>query len=125
MDEAGIRMIKGTVFDLENETFDFIMMNHSLEHMEKQKEVLDKVCKLLDDNGTLMIRIPLADSMAFSRYKENWFQLDAPRHYYLHTVKSLNILCHEAGLKIKSIQFDSEGRHLLGSELYKQGGVLS
>ncbi|MDD5455801.1 MAG: class I SAM-dependent methyltransferase [Candidatus Margulisbacteria bacterium] len=98
--------------------FDFIMMNHSFEHMQEQEMILRQVYRLLRPNSYLMIRIPVADSYAFRAYGANWVQLDAPRHFYLHTVKSINILAEKTGFIVKKIDYDSNEFQFWGSEQY-------
>ena len=107
LDENKIRYLNGaTIYkkkleDL-NEKFDLIFLSHSFEHMEKPLEVLKKLSKLLNKNGCLIINIPIADSYAYKKYKEHWFQLDAPRHLFIHTKKSMEILTKKVNLKIQN-----------------------
>jgi hypothetical protein len=51
-------------------------------------------------------------------YGDKWVQLDAPRHFFLHTRKSMEIAAEKAGLKIAKVQYDSEEFQFIGSELY-------
>ena len=66
-----------------------------------------------------MISIPLLGK-AWEIYKDNWVQLDAPRHYVLHTMESMSILAQRTGFKIGKVIFDSSAFQFLGSELYKK-----
>ena len=50
----------------------------------------------------------------------NWFQVDAPRHFFLHTTKSIAILAKEANLEIENIIFDSTHSQCYMSEKYLQ-----
>jgi len=105
-------------FELLEGKFDFIMFNHSFEHMEKPFQVIKHSNKLLEKNKFLLIRIPVADSYAFTHYKENWCSLDAPRHLFLHTKNSIEILAKSSGFEIKKISYDSRSWQLWGSEQY-------
>lgn len=111
---------KASITDL-NEKFDLIMFNHSLEHMPNQLETLKKVKALLNKNGTCLIRIPTVSSYVWEKYGVNWVELDAPRHFYLHSLKSLDVLAKQASLNINDIEFDSTEFELLGSEQYSHG----
>lgn len=111
---------KASITDL-NEKFDLIMFNHSLEHMPNQLETLKKVKSLLNENGTCLIRIPTVSSYVWEKYGVNWVELDAPRHFYLHSLKSLDVLAKQASLNIKDIEFDATEFELLGSEQYSHG----
>lgn len=100
-------------------SFDFIMMNHVLEHIPNQFSVLDEVFRLIDHDGTVMIRIPITGTHAWNTYQTNWVQLDAPRHLYLHSINSFKILCEKVGFEITDIVFDSTEFQFVGSEGYK------
>ena len=113
----GLKIIKKNFNELEGK-FDLIMFNHSFEHMENPLQVMKKSNELLKLNKTLLIRIPVADSYAFKHYKENWCSLDAPRHLFLHTKKSIKILAEQSGFEVKKISYDSRSWQLWGSEQY-------
>ena len=59
--------------------------------------------------------------IAWEEYRTDWVQLDAPRHFYLHTRKSMAYLAAEAGLAIVDCYCDSSSFQFLGSELYRRG----
>lgn len=105
--------------------FDFIMLHHSLEHMPQQEEALHTAAKLLAPGGTILLRIPLCDSYAWEHYRENWVQLDAPRHLYLHSRRSIALLAQQCGLQIDKVIDDSSKFQFTGSELYKRGIALN
>lgn len=56
--------------------------------------------------------------MVSKRYGTNWVQLDAPRHLFLHTNQSLQILSDKTGFKIADVVFDSTELQFWGSEQY-------
>ena len=99
-----------------NEQFDFIMMHHSFEHMAEPYAVLSEVRRLLAPGGSLLLRIPLCSSEAFRRYGADWVQLDAPRHFYLHSDKSLRLLAERSGFDVVSVVHDSTAFQFWGSE---------
>lgn len=113
----GLKILKKNFEELEGK-FDLIMFNHSFEHMEKPFQVIKYSNKLLEINKFLLLRIPVADSYSFKHFKENWCSLDAPRHLFLHTKKSIEILAKSSGFEIKKISYDSRSWQLWGSEQY-------
>lgn len=119
----GISYFKKTIFDTES-NYDFIMFNHSFEHIWEQHETLEKAKNLLEENGVILLRIPVINE-AFSIYKENWVQIDAPRHFYLHSLESIKLLCKLHGLQIDQKYYDSTELQFIGSEQYKQGIALN
>lgn len=125
--ENGVKLIKTDLeeFIARNQSFDLIMLHHSLEHMPDQQAKLQSIGKLLSPEGIALIRIPLADSYAWQHYKEHWVQLDAPRHLYLHSKKSLNLITEESGLQIVKTIYDSGKFQFTGSELYLRDIALN
>jgi SAM-dependent methyltransferase len=105
--------------------FDLVMLHHSFEHMANPNEVLEAIFKLLKFDGICIIRIPVSDSYAFNHYKENWVQLDAPRHNFLHTTKGLEICVQKNGFQIETIIDDSTDFQIIGSEQYKKNIALT
>jgi hypothetical protein len=47
-------------------------------------------------------------------------QIDAPRHFVLHTLESLNLLAKKSGFVIRETIFNSGGFQFWGSELYQK-----
>jgi SAM-dependent methyltransferase len=115
----GYRLIKGELSDL-NEHFDIILLNHSLEHLSDQHGTFNRLGRLLNPKGFLIVRIPIKDTYAWRNYKTNWSQLDAPRHFYLHTLKSMELLAKAHGFSISKIIYDAWAFQLWGSEQYKK-----
>lgn len=98
--------------------WDMIMLHHSFEHVADPLETLESVSKLLNNDGICLIRVPTASSFAWQHYKENWVQLDAPRHYFLHSVKSIHYLAEKVNLTVEKIVYDSTDFQFWGSEQY-------
>lgn len=100
--------------------FDLIMFNQSFEHIYDQYSTLINALNLLNAHGTIMIRVPIINK-TFEIYRENWVQIDAPRHFIIHSFKSLNLLCEKGGAEIYKHFFDSDSIQFLGSEQFKKG----
>jgi predicted SAM-dependent methyltransferase len=103
----------------EDQTFDLIIFDHSFEHIEEEKDTLTDVRRLLSPTGTCLIRIPVKTDYIWTKYGVNWVQIDAPRHIYLHTLRSMEILCKQARLEINTLVFDSTEFQFWASEQYK------
>lgn len=116
----GLMMLNKELDDIQN-TFDIIMFNHSFEHLIDPLAVLRSSYNRLKDNGTLLIRIPVADSFAWKFYQEHWVALDAPRHIHLLTPGAIEILAKKAGFKIFKTVYESSEYQFWGSEQYKKG----
>ena len=111
------KIYKKTIDKLEG-NYDLIMLHHSLEHMENPFFVMNNINRLLKDGCYVLIRIPLADSYAWEKYRTDWVQLDAPRHLFIYTLKSFEIISKKTGFKIIDVVYDSTSFQFTGSELY-------
>lgn len=115
----GLEVKKQSLDDVSG-TWDVITLHHVFEHLPDPEHALKRIEQLLEKNGVCIIRIPVADSVAFETYRENWVQLDAPRHLYLHTRKSMELLSQKAGLKLENVIHDSRCIQFWGSEQYQR-----
>jgi 2-polyprenyl-3-methyl-5-hydroxy-6-metoxy-1,4-benzoquinol methylase len=113
----GVRLLKKELSELDGE-FDVVMLHHTFEHMEDPASVLEHLRRILSPEGIIIMRIPLCDSYAWKHYGVNWHQLDAPRHLFLHTYKSMSILTERAQLVISEIVYDSTLLQFVISEEY-------
>jgi SAM-dependent methyltransferase len=114
-------VISNTPLEKTKESYDIIMMHHAFEHVPNPIETLKTIKKHLKPAGKILIRIPFVDSELWKTYKENWFQMDPPRHLYLHSKKSIEFLAKKAGLKLDHTIFDSNELPILFSKGYKNG----
>jgi SAM-dependent methyltransferase len=117
--DENIKIFKKTIHELpNNKKFDLIISNHSFEHISDQLETLVKVSKIFSKNGACLIRIPIKTDYIWNRYGINWVQIDAPRHFFIHTPKSFELLVEQSGLTIKERVYDSTEFQFWGSEQY-------
>lgn len=101
-------------------TWEVIMFHHAFEHLPDPLGTLAEVKARLAPGGVCLLRLPVADSEAWRRYGVDWVQLDAPRHLFLHTRRSLDILAAEAGLAVRAVRHDSYELQFWGSEQYRR-----
>jgi SAM-dependent methyltransferase len=113
----GVTVLKKDISEI-NEKYDFIMLHHSFEHMPDPGQVVRHISRLLNPDGCALIRVPVANSFAWHKYRDCWVGLDAPRHFFLHTPESMNILVKNTDLRINEIVFDSTEFQFTGSEKY-------
>ncbi|MFK8184200.1 MAG: class I SAM-dependent methyltransferase [Phormidesmis sp.] len=116
---SGFELKRDTVESI-NGKFDGIILNHSLEHMFEHARILEIIKNLLEDKGKICIRIPLVGGKAWEEHKENWFQLDAPRHVLLHSEKSFRSLATDCGLSVDKVIYDSDFKQFVRSQLYEK-----
>jgi len=118
--KSGVRIIKSDLESLDQQ-FDFIMLHHSFEHMPEPLHTLETLYRLLKPNRYILLRMPLASSFAWRKYGVDWVQLDAPRHLFLHTTRSLEVLARKSGFRVAEVIFDSDEFQFWGSEQYQSG----
>jgi len=122
--DNGLTIRKQSIFDVRGE-WDLVMYHHSFEHVPDPQDHLQVVSQLLPTGGCCLVRTPTVSSYAWEHYREHWVQLDAPRHYMLHSIESMGMLAEQAGFTINNIVFDSTKDQFQGSELYKRGLTLA
>lgn len=85
------------------ERFDRIIFWHTLEHIHRISETLDKASECLATNGTMVIALPNAGSFDAVLYGRHWIAWDVPRHLYHFTPVTLEKLLNRHGLEITSM----------------------
>lgn len=121
--DNGVRIRKLQLDEIDQQ-FDFIMLNHSFEHMDNPLLALKNINRLLRPGKYCLVRVPVASSYAWKHYGVNWFQIDAPRHLYLYTPKSMEILAAQSGFSVKHTTYDSTLQQFILSEQYAKGITL-
>ncbi len=106
-DIGDISMIKTDVLgNSGTEQFDVITMIHSLEHIYEQRETIQKISQLLVDGGKLVVQLPFFSKYYWEKYRTSLYTLDPPRHFYIHTYKSMETLMNSEGLRL--VYFNTE-----------------
>lgn len=118
--EPCIRIKKCTIHEMQG-TFDLIRLSDSFEHMSDPYETLESIRRLLNEEGMCLISMPVFPNAAYDIFGSNWYEWDAPRHLFLHSLKSMEYLCQKAGLKIVNVQFNARDLQFISSLLYQKG----
>jgi 2-polyprenyl-3-methyl-5-hydroxy-6-metoxy-1,4-benzoquinol methylase len=103
-----------------DEPQDLIVMWHTLEHIHRLSDTLEKLYTLLKPNGILVTAMPNLDSLDAQHYGKYWVGLDAPRHLYHFTPKSFAALLKKHRLAIvdmHALPLDSYYNALLSEQL--------
>lgn len=117
--DNGLVIDKKGIADMEG-PWDIITWHHSFEHIPGPLEELRQAQRILAPGGVCIIRIPTASSYAWEHYRTHWAQLDAPRHFFLHSRESMNILAGQSGFRVTKVVYDSTHFQFTGSEKYVQ-----
>lgn len=123
---AGIDVVTGTIADAPwaPGTFDAIIFNHSLEHIDDPLAALEQAARLLRRGGLVAVAVPNFGSWHRRAFGSAWFQLDLPRHLQHFDRSSLVGLARCAGLHPVAIGADSMRASPLGSLQYAAFGRL-
>ena len=116
----GLRILKRSIDELDG-LWDLVMFHHSFEHVPDPLEALRACRRLLTNGGCCLIRTPVSSSYAWQHYREHWIQIDAPRHFYVHSARSLEFLAEKAGFKLDKVVYDSDELQFWGSEQNRKG----
>jgi SAM-dependent methyltransferase len=116
----GVRILKKKLSEMGTQ-FDFIMLNHSFEHMPDPLDTLMCLRRILRPSRLVLLRMPVVPSYTWQEYTTHWMGLDPPRHLFVHSIKSLELLAEKAGFRIEEIVFEAEALLFLGSEQIAKG----
>jgi SAM-dependent methyltransferase len=116
--DGRVRILRTNLNDFDGVGFDLVMCHHALEHMPDQIGMLRQMNRVLHQDGVCLIRIPIASSEVWRRYRENWVELDPPRHLVVHSRQSFETAAHAAGFRIERTEYEESAFGYWGSELY-------
>jgi SAM-dependent methyltransferase len=82
MRERGIDALQGVLATvaLEDDSYDFALFQHSLEHTLEPLDDLRVVHAALRPGGLVLVSVPNFGSWQRRRFRGSWFHLDLPRH---------------------------------------------
>lgn len=80
------------------ETYDAVVMNHSLEHVVDPIGMLKEIHRILKIGGRIIIVTPNANSLGHQKFGRYWRGLEPPRHIQIFTQKALWQAVVAAGL---------------------------
>lgn len=84
--------------------FDLIVLNHTLEHLDKPKEILKRCKTLLKPKGLIYIDLPNFDALSLKFQKQKWPLLLPKEHLWHFTEKSFKVIFSELDFKILYVE---------------------
>lgn len=115
----GVQLRRMTITELAEERpgrFGLITFHHSFEHVPDPAGDMLAAARLLRAGGALVIRTPIMGTWFWEQYGTSWWELDPPRHLFVHTRASLELLARGAGLALERVQFESSAVEIIASE---------
>jgi SAM-dependent methyltransferase len=85
--------------------FDFVTLNHVIEHVHDPLTVLKKAAALLRPGGRIYIQTPNIEAQGAELYGADWRGLEPPRHLVLFNEMSMSKALGEAGfVEVESVR---------------------
>lgn len=105
----GIEVFKGTLEEAKypDKTFDVVVMNDLIEHLEDPKACLREVRRILKNDGVLYLSTPDIDSALARLLRARWWGINK-YHLSYFSKKTLEKMLHETGFK--SVRYGSYPR---------------
>lgn len=102
-------------------SFQVITFNHSFEHVPDPRATLAAAAARLRRNGAVLIRTPIMGSWFWEHFRTNWWELDPPRHLFIHSERSLDILARDVGLVRTATVWESTYLEMIASDQIERG----
>ena len=120
VDDNGLRLYRVDITGVHGK-YDIVMLNHSFEHMEYPQLVWQHLNEIVKTGGKLLIRLPVTDGEVWKTERTDWFQLDAPRHFFIPSVNAMAEMGRKNGFNLYLSEFDSTESQFMFTFLYKEG----
>ena len=85
---------------LQNNYFDAVVINHTLEHLEDPQATVKKARTILKSGGVLLIDVPNFGSLSAQAAKDNWPYLLPDEHIWHFTAKAITKMLEKEGLAV-------------------------
>ena len=112
---GGVPLRKQTIHDVSG-SYQAITFHHSFEHVPDPQETLISAARRLRPRGVVLIRTPVMGGWFWEHFGRDWWELDPPRHLWVHTQGSLERMATVAGLKLFGVVWDSTFVEVLASD---------
>lgn len=105
-DSFGLNIISGTLEQagLPGAAFDFITMNHVIEHLPDPIETLKECKRVARPGGRIVVLTPNAQSLGRKWFRVSWRDWDIPRHLFLFNPQTLRMCAEQVGLSVDEIR---------------------
>ena len=124
---AGLDIRGGEIFEagFASESFDFVRLNHSFEHMSNPHAILAELRRVLKSDGKLFIGVPNLDGLTARLFGRYWWYMCLPVHTFAYNPQNLRLLLQSAGLTVEKVRYSSDYGGVLGSlQIYRNRNLV-
>lgn len=102
--ESGHAVFRGVLEDARfpDDYFDLVRARHVLEHLPNPVESLLEMRRVLKNHGTLLLEVPNWSGLWARIFKQWYWQVDSPRHFFLFDRAVLLRAVETSGFRVKS-----------------------
>jgi SAM-dependent methyltransferase len=101
---------------VDDDSVDFVRMNHVLEHLYRPAEVLKHVHQKMRPGARLHIAVPNPDGISAKLYRRHWHGLDCPRHVILFPPRVLVNWLGDLGFRVRRLLYEPLTKDLIRSQ---------
>jgi len=96
--DANVTLTSNTLL-LNEDKFDYITLNHVIEHLDNPEEILKSYIPYLKKDGLIIIRTPITSNPIYSIFRKSWVGFYSPYHRTIFNTKSLSYLIKKIGFQ--------------------------
>ena len=124
-EKHGIDVFNGILENagISDESFDVVLLNHVIEHLDDPLGLLREINRVLKPNGHFVIETPRYDSLMFKLLGRRERSVNCDGHIYFFTTQTLKNLYEAAGFR--QVDLSYVGRSLTVDRLLWNVGVIS
>ena len=103
----GHNYFQGTIEEYDgDQKFDLVLMLNLVEHISDPRNTLNKIEKMLNKGGLILIKTPNIESLDARLYQNSyWGGLHCPRHWILFSQNSFRHLLKDSNLNINYVKY--------------------
>ena len=115
--QRGLDIFNGDLWDaqFDSDSFDYVRLNHSFEHMTDPNRILKEIWRILAPNGKLMIGVPNGASLNARLFGRFWYHLALPVHVFLYSPTTLKMMLEKHKFAVQRLVFNSDNAGIQGS----------
>lgn len=98
--------------------FDYICLNHVIEHLQDPQTALSNMRRVLKDKGSIIIATPNTSSVQTLLFRNCWIALDVPRHIIIYNKNNISILIKKSRFKIIQTRYTGDPYSFISSLEY-------